>query len=542
MVQSETAVIARREWRWVSVVIALALIASSLPILAGYLAQTDELRFAGAVYDTEDYFSHLAKIQLGARGEYRFRSLFTAEPHPSEPIIYTDILLGAIAGPLHIPLPLIYELSRLTGAIALLVMVYKFIARAIPEVALRRLAFIIAIVSSGLGWLFISSAWFSYPNVSPIDFWLADGYLMFSIMAFPHFGWSIAAMLGAFLAWQNYADDPCPQKLFWLIGLSTLLGLIQIFELALLDGVIALDALRRLRRDRPLLGPFITAALPMGLLQLLIVWPYLLATQNPLVQVWQSQSRTLSPSPLHYLVGYGLLWPLVGLGLWWAGRQRAGRLAFPAIWLAVVAVLVYSPNDIQYRWLEGLPVPLAIFAAIGLYDVFIPFLERRSPSLPSPRFRWWMMVLVVIATMPSTLYLIAGNTLLAASHRDKLFYTRGQLAAMDWLAENTQPDDTVLSSLKLSTAIPGWTGHRVFVGHWAETMFYTQKVDQVYAFFNEMSDDERKELLRQQNIRYVLFSLRERLISRLDPVPDYLTLQYQNDDAAIYEVRLDDGP
>ena len=221
MVQSETAVIARREWRWVSVVIALALIASSLPILAGYLAQTDELRFAGAVYDTEDYFSHLAKIQLGARGEYRFRSLFTAEPHPSEPIIYTDILLGAIAGPLHIPLPLIYELSRLTGAIALLVMVYKFIARAIPEVALRRLAFIIAIVSSGLGWLFISSAWFSYPNVSPIDFWLADGYLMFSIMAFPHFGWSIAAMLGAFLG-----PDRGLATILWTFYFGACVGLI----------------------------------------------------------------------------------------------------------------------------------------------------------------------------------------------------------------------------------------------------------------------------------------------------------------------------
>src|SRR5574337_634882 len=294
--------ISNRESRWVLAAAALILVVSSIPTLVGYLAQTDTQRFAGTVYDVQDYFSHLAKSQLGARGEFRYRSLFTPEPHDPQPIIYNDILLGAIARLLGIPLPAIYEFSRLSGGLVLLITVYKFIAAFVDDLSTRWLAFIIAAVSSGVGWLFLTSSAFSYPNQSPIEFWLADGYLLFSILAFPHFGWSIAAMLAAFLAWRTYAEDPRPRNLSWLVAFSTMLGLIQILELAVLDIVIGLDALRRSRfvPHRQPLKPFIVAAIVLGPLQLLMLWPYLHATQSSgFFQAWQQQSRTLSP-PLHY--------------------------------------------------------------------------------------------------------------------------------------------------------------------------------------------------------------------------------------------------
>ncbi|MGD8759143.1 MAG: hypothetical protein PVJ07_02700, partial [Anaerolineales bacterium] len=69
--------VTRREWLWVAAVAAIVLLAATLPTIAGYLAQTPEAVFLGAVYDVQDYHSHLAKMQLGARGELGYRSLFT---------------------------------------------------------------------------------------------------------------------------------------------------------------------------------------------------------------------------------------------------------------------------------------------------------------------------------------------------------------------------------------------------------------------------------------------------------------------------------
>lgn len=532
-------VIARAEWKWVGAAAALALLISSLPILVGYAAQTPDQRFVGAIYDVPDYFSHLAKIQLGRRGEFRYRSLFTAEQHPSEPIISYYITLGVIARMFGLPAPVIYEVSRLLGGAVLLAMVYKFVAYYVEEVDLRRLIFSLAIVASGVGVFLIATPAFSYPNQSPIEFWLADGYLLFSTTAFPHFGWSIAALLGAFLAWQAFAQDSHRSNLAWLIAFVALVGLIQIFELALLDAVIGLDALRRLYGDRGRIKAFAVVGAILTVVELALVWPYLAALQaNPLIQVWSAQSRTLSPPPYYYLAGYGLLWLMVGAGLAWMWRRRDTRLVFPALWLGAVAVLVYTPNGIQYRWLEGLPVPLAIFAGIGLARVIRPWILGRLPAAWSrPRASWWVTGLALLALAPSTLYLVAGNSYLAAVHHKAAFLTGGQVAGIEWLRANSRPDDTVLADLAVGEALPGWTGHRSFYGHWAETMNYKAKGQLVQEFFSSMPDADRRELLRDYGVHYVFYGPAERALGNFDPAAaQYLKLSHQAGGVQIYEV------
>jgi hypothetical protein len=327
----------------------------------------------------------------------------------------------------------------------------------------------------------------------------------------------------------------------WLVAFSTLLGLIQVFELALLDAVIGLHSLWLLTqaRDRKTLGRLLAAAAVLAPIQLLMLWPYLHATQTEtFFQVWQQQSRTLSPPPHYYLAGYGLLWPLAGLGAWWAWRQRVEAMIFPAAWLIGAAVLAYAPGGIQYRWVAGVYVPIALFAALGLERAAVPWIVSRVPLREAPaRLKWWLTVLAVLATMPSTLYLIAGNALLAASHWEEAFFDAGQVEAIDWLAVHSAPDDTVLAPLKVGNAIPGRIGHRVFLGHWAETMDVAEKTRMVEAFFDEMPDVQRQTLLRDYGIRYVFHSLTEEAPGGFDPGrAAYLTLRYQNKDAAVYEV------
>lgn len=536
--------ISRSEWRWVAAVSFLTLAMSSVPLLVGYVSQTSQRLFLGAAYDVQDYHSHLAKMQLGARGEFRYRSLFTPEPHAAEPIILNDITVGFVASRVGVPIPLAYEFSRLLGGLTLLLAAYAFIGVIIPERRTRRLAFILAIVSSGLGWMVLTQPSFSYPNQSPIDFWLADAYLFFSILAFPHFGWSIAALLFGLIAWERYCERPNSGRLAVMALGSLLLGFMQVFELVLLDAVIAIDFARRmfalLPGERlPAFKRAARVALVLMPLHALMAWPYLRALRsNPLVQVWSAQSRTLSPPPLYYIVGYGLLWPLVVLGLIWTFRQRESRLIFPVVWIGTVAMLVYTPNSIQYRWLEGVQVPLAILAATGLDRVLLPALVTRLPNWGSRSLRrWWITVLLVLATTPSTLYLISGNSLLLVTGWPESFLRREEVAAIGWLSENSAPDDTVLAGLRIGNAIPGRIGHRVVLGHWAETMYFEEKSKQVAAFFGDMSDEDRWDLLRRFGVRYVFHGPDERALGDFDPSDaEYLSLRFRDGPTAVFEV------
>ena len=57
-----------KEYCWVFVVSILILAFGTLPIIAGYAAQTPEQRFVGTFFDKQDYAVHMAMINYGEQG------------------------------------------------------------------------------------------------------------------------------------------------------------------------------------------------------------------------------------------------------------------------------------------------------------------------------------------------------------------------------------------------------------------------------------------------------------------------------------------
>ena len=70
--------IALREWRWALIASLLVMGLSSVPIIAGYLGQTPDQIFGGAVFDRMDYNVHLASIQTGRRGSWQYPLLHSS--------------------------------------------------------------------------------------------------------------------------------------------------------------------------------------------------------------------------------------------------------------------------------------------------------------------------------------------------------------------------------------------------------------------------------------------------------------------------------
>ena len=542
--------ISRAEWRWTMSVALAVVVVSTFPYAAGYLAQTPGLRFAGAVFDLEDYHSYQARMWQGYRGAWQFRSLFTPEQHEG---IYSQpfyIALGHLARLLGLGLPLTYHLARVVFGFLMLLVVYRFVARFAESLPIRRVAFLLAATSSGLGWLIEAVCPTPPGGISPIDFWLFDAYTFFSLFQVPHFSVAVALLLSTFVLLLGLVEES-GKRAFPLkdVGLLILyscgLGLIHPHMLLLADLVPVLYLVWRTATERRLPVRFLLACLTMGLGQVpLLLYDYVVFTTHPVFRAWAAQNLTLSPPPVYYILGYGLV---ILLAIWGVPLtfRASQRMPFCLIWASVVVILAYLPWGLQRRFLEGVHVALCVLAGYGLVDGLMPVLAHPLGRIArllrySPRrLRWLTQALILVLAAISNLYLVSNYVLAAATRHPALFRTADEVAAVQWLDVHSEWDETVLAAYETGNWIAGAIGHRVVLGHWAETVDYELKRMQVADFYAAgTTGADRRELLDRWGVRYVYVGPLERASGGLFPsaVSD-LELAFSRGDVAVYRVR-----
>ncbi len=526
--------ITRSEWARVLALALAIVIATSVPYALGF-ARSDGTRvYSGATLDLVDYNSYLAKMQQGARGSWRFSLLYTSEDHPGAFVYLFYLLLGHVARWTGCSVPGVYQVARMVCALAMLLTMYALIAALISVRPLRWIACVLACAGSGLGWLQLLVAPTPSGGISPIDFWLMDGFPFFSALTFPHFTAATALMaltLVGFLAWL--ARPRWPAALLMAVC-SCGLTVIHPFGggLVILIGTIyaALRVWARqvawLRAAQGLLMMALLAAPVLGY----DIW--LFSTQPAFVG-WSQQNVTLSPPPQYYLASYGLLLILGLCGAVHVAWRRDWTAMLAVTWVVTVAPLLYAPTNLQRRFLEGVMLPLSVLASIGAVVILRQIFRTR-------RWRRWALALLIALTLPSNLVLVVGTSIAALTRSPTVFYQSAVVAAVDWLNANAGPDDVVLASFPVGNLIPARTGQRVFLGHWIETLDYARKTAQVRSFFDAATPDEaRRALVREGHIHWVLVGPDERALGAFDPSrAPYLRLVFDADDVALYRVAL----
>jgi hypothetical protein len=527
--------VTRQEWVWVVAVAGLVMVISSVPYLAGYLAQTGELRFDGAVLDRADYHSHLAKMWQGYNGEWTYRLLFTLEPHAGAYLQTFYVALGHLARLTGLGLPLTYQAARLACGFLMLVAIYGFLALFVESVRTRRVAFFLATLTSGLGWLTEIVHPTPAGGISPMDFWLLDGFTYLSALTFPHFSAAIGLLVAIPWLLLRRPEGPGWRAVGLAAVASLALGFIHPYGLLLADLLPLLYWGIEALRTRRVVWRGLIAVAAMGVAQApLVVYDLWVFRTQPIFAGWADQNVTLSPPPEIYLWGYAILLGLGAIGV--VARMRRGdkALIFPLLWIGLVAVLVYLPWNLQRRFLEGVQVPLGLLAGVGLAEGLLPQAEGTRPV----RWRPLALALALALTAMSNLYMTTGLTMAAAMRPPALFWDAGLLAGVDWLGQNTTWDETVLSSFEVGSLIPARIGHRVVLGHGIETKDPEEKQRATTRFFAATtSDDERRDLLTRYGVAYVFYSSFERKLGDFDPAQaGYLTQVYTNHNVSIYRV------
>lgn len=547
----------RREWLYVGLVILGTLLITSVPYLYAYFAVPQDRHFMGVVVNIPDHFQYFSWLR-----ESQDKILVPNQmtPEDSTPLLFNFLwwTLGRVQAVTGLDYRALYQITRLLAGAFVLAATYFFCGVVFANRAKRWTAFLVASFGAGLGWLLVVEKTLRrLPDVnSPFAIYTSEPNTFFNVLAFPHFSIAaglIALIFALVLLGQRSQNLRCA----WAAAaLSLLLSVQHAYDMFIIYPVIGLYALFIWLRDRR----FPMYLFRLGVIVVLVsMWPALQAfyitTADP---VWKGvlaqfdNAGAWTPGPLLLPILMGLAWLLAiwALDIRTPWRERDDTHLFIMAWFLSHFVLIYIPLNFQIHLLSGWQVVIGVLATIGLYTRILPWLQKRLPNVPRPRLMLAASALLVLAVIPTNLYILAWRLLdMRAASSDiatrtaenRYFILESEYQAMQFLASQATSTDVVLASLDLGQYVPALTGARSFLAHWAQTLDFYGKRDLVAAFFNSaVSDADRERILRQYRVTYVIHSPEEARLGDYDPsTAAFLTPVFAEGDVTVYKVRLE---
>jgi hypothetical protein len=515
--------ITRAEGRWAVTFAAVFLLVTSLPYARAAAAQRDGWQFGGFLLAVEDFNAYLAQMGQGAHGQWLYVPAYSSEPYAGAPVYLLYHALGALAGPGHAARVLVFHAARLLSGVVMLLASYTFLARFLPGFPQRRLGLLLVAVGGGFGWLVAAAAPGGWLGSLPLDFILPEAFSFLILFTYVHLALARALFLVALLA---YLTGRGLLAGLALAAASLLQPLVVVVAWAVMAAhALAAWLLRGTDAGRAWRQDWRTAALAVAIPAPAVAYFVYLFRFDPLLSQWMAQNQLPSPHPLHYLLAYAalLLPAALGLRLLW---HREPRLAvFAGAWLLVAPLLVYLPIPTQRRLAEGLHLPLAALAVLGLGGV-------------AARWRRLAAAAVLLAALPSALLLWLGAFGAAGRLAEPIFHPPDQLAAFAWLRDNARPGQVAFSAYATGNALPAYTPLRAYIGLGTETLRLGEKGPRVAAFYAAATPDaDRVALLRDGGIAFVILGPYERALGSFDAASaGYLARRFQSGAYAIYEV------
>lgn len=541
----------RSEWVWVGAFAALVMALTSAPYVIGYMHNDANWHFSGFVIGVDDGNSYLAKMQLGAHGQWLFQLSYAVEEHTPGLVFSFFIVLGKIVGHLvgtddperlHDALALTFHLVRVLLGFGQILMTYVFLAEMLPQVRQRRLALILCILGGGVGWLLLA-----IPQLGqPLEFYSPEAFSFLHLYSLPHLEAVRILMLGGLLCYLRALQ----QGWRWALaagGCWFVMTLVQPFYMVIVYGILAIHiialAILAFRQGEHEL----TRGVDMGATAIRALWvsviagafglpmvlyTFLLFMVDPIYQIWGAQNIILSPSPWHYLSAWGLC-ALAGLlGMRSLYRRQPVLWALVVGWICLVPILVYVPYNLQRRFSEAIFVPLTGLAMLGLTIGFGKAGLRRLVSRYGP-------LLLVAVSLPATGLLWAGGLVTATRQVAPVYQTTDQVNTYVFLAKSFPPRDPVLSNFEFGNAIPSYGYLVAYTGHGPETPNLPAKLHDEDIFYAPTTpSNERLEVYEKMGQPEVVVSLKEHLAG-FDParLTTYLEKVYESGDYSVWSVK-----
>ncbi|MCJ7824542.1 MAG: hypothetical protein MUP44_06550 [Anaerolineales bacterium] len=541
--------IAAFEWRFVLIIIAVVLVLTSIPYLYAYLSAPPDKQFMGIMLDVPDhgqYFSWMRELSTSVLASNKLT------PEANDPVFFNLLWwgLGNLKRWFGLSIDLTFQLFRLVAGGLLLATGYLVIARFLGELEQRRAAFLVFTFGSGFGWVLVLLKYTVTNGVLyyPLDVFIAEGNTFLGIMAFPHFIAAALYILVFILFLESLAKEQIRFAVF--AGLfAQFLGWQHAYDLVLVYGILFTFVLAKAvqRRTVPLFP--LKALIVIGLFSF---WPalysVLLTTFDP---VWGEvldqfgNAGVFTPNLVHLPILMGPAF-LLALGGFIVERPDRLREKYDAeilllAWFGANFLLIYIPTDYQIHLLNGWQIPIAILSTKFVYKYVLPRLRssRSDVKLGAIILKPGVIpLLMLMLVVPTNIYLWSWRFFDLSRHDYPFYLHDDEIRALRWLEDHAAGDDVILSSLTIGHYIPAWTGARAYLAHWAQTLDFYSKRENVELVFDESTSPAvRDAILTEGSVDYLFFGPVERDLGAYSPRgADYLVETYSQGVVTIYRV------
>jgi hypothetical protein len=526
----------RRDYVLLAVGIVALLLLTGLPHLYASLTSAANRQYMGIVADVPDtaqYFSWLRAHQQALI----VSNMMT--PEPNQPAFFNLLwfVLGRLTLWTGMSMVGAFQLLRLVAGAAFgftLFWLYGLLAEDRRE---RWLATALVLVGGGLGWIWAIEKYMSRRSdlLYPLDAQVAEPNAFLSLIGYPHFLLAAAlvlAIFGLFLVGERVGRL---RYSVFAAALALTLGLQHAYDLITIYMVLGVYLLLRWWHTRQF--PW-RSAIGLVLIGLISSPPAAyftyLTTHDP---IWRrvlaqfSNAGVYTPSPLHLLIVLGPQLPLAAAALPGLWRRRTDADLLLLAWAVIGFGLLYIPTDFQIHMLNPYQVPLAILA--------VRTVRRFAATAGAGAWlRRWAPAALLLVAIPINIYLLGWRFVDLGRHRAPYSLHRDEVAALDWL-DRQGGDAVVLSDETLGQYVPALSGKRAVLAHWAQTVDYYTKRDEVARFFSAAATDaERIAVLQRYDVAYVLAGedeLNTGARTALERVP--LEKVFEADGAVVYRVR-----
>lgn len=527
-----------RERGFVVLVWALALTISSLPVLAGYLFATPERQFVGIVYNMPDHAQYFAWMRDLARQPLAPNRL---TPEPNAPVFFNLLwwVVGRVGALTGLEYAALWSGLRLVAAVAVLAAGYAFVNLAVADGQQRRLAYLIFIFGSGLGFIWVIVKYvYRLPEAPfPFNIYTAEANTFWILTAFPHFGMALALIV-AMMALLLQALRTGRYRYAVACGvLGAILGLQHAYDLITIYTVMGAFGLLIWRRDRRFPGflfrcGLIIFALSAPAAAYLSALVLLDPTWGKKLSQFDNAGAWTPPLwELPILLGVPFLLALLHFRPR-ALQSRSDAEVLVAVWFVLHFVLAYLPVKFQIHLLLGWQMPIAVLAAAAIATRIVPWFQQRHSALLKPVLAF--LVALMVATNG---YLVAWRFVDFRRLEAPYYLTRGAAESLAWLEAHATSSDVVLADLEYGQHVPVRSDARAFLAHWAGTLdFFDKKVMVREVFDPATSDMRRREILSAYGVTYIVARGRDQAAT-LDPaVGRYLTVVFSEGDTTMYRV------
>ena len=492
----------KRAAGWIAVALALSL----MPLILAYFAAPSGTAFTGFLLNPLDGFSYLAKMKQGADGSWLFSLPYASEPGQGTFLFVYHLLLGHLSRWTGISAIVVFHGVRILAAGAMFFLAYLLYQTTLPEKGARRTALLLTLFGAGLGWL--TTLLF---NLQPSDLMIPESIPFLVAYGNAHFPLAAAAFLGGILVLLRLQNQPvlrlslaflCGTIVAAVLPFSALSLLVVAGTWYLWEGIlryrqVGSSALKEwaLPNLVPILGLVIGAA-PW------LLYDFWVSRVHPVISAWNVQNQTLSPPPLNYLLGYGLIFLLALIGIWRTKptKTKEGRLLLS--WLVTGLILLYLPVSFQRRLALGLFFPMAAFAGLGWRSL-----------ISKTSYDRLLTVILILLVIPSNLLVVSAGLLGVSRGEPAVVHDADELTAYQWVDENLPPGSLILAAPVTGNRIPVFASMRVLYGHPFETPNADVQKQKVEALFsNEADAASSMQILRDNGVVYVFYGPREKEI------------------------------